>query len=232
LYTDIRKEWNPSYHCIAQTKNETEYIKFTNDFNVKANSSSLQNAFGTVNSPKGLKKGTIIFAASSKNKTTVSDTAIMFVYGSYEYRLITRYKNYFTIENSQNKTKHKYSDGGSAGTGRTKADNFRKISLTALMKKTSFAAGRSLGQRSKSAKKQAASRANGMKVAVRYKAEITDSKWITEYEFNSGTDCFNFFDSNTGNYKIFNNDMAFRRALKNGKYEYSIDGMKIVITRI
>jgi hypothetical protein len=239
LYADVRKEWNTSYHCIAKTGDITDYIRFSNDLKIATRNSPLQNTFGTVNSPKGLKKGTLIFSALSKNKTTVSDIAILFVYGGYQYQVITRYKNYFTTENSLgDKVKHKYSDGGLAGgsarTGMTKVENFRKISLTALMKKVSFADGRKLGQRSTSEKKQAAARANGMKTAIRYKAEITDSEWITEYEFDSGKKCFEFFDSNNGDYKIFNNYMAFKRAMdkNNGKYEYSANGTNIVISQI
>jgi len=232
FYTDVKKEWTSSYHCIVKKNKTTKYIRFSNDFNIKTRSSPLQNAFGTVNSPKGLNKGTLILSAHSQNKTTVSDAAILFIYGDYRYRIITRYNNYFTIENSLgDKIKRKYSDGGSTGTGRTNVENFKKISLTALMKKATFADGRKLGQRSKSPKKQNAARANGLKVAIPYMAEIADSEWITEYEFASRKKCFDFFNNKNGTYKIFNNYMALTRALKNGKYEHSQNGMKIIIIK-
>jgi len=254
LFTDVWKEWKSSYHCIVKKNKKIQYIKFSNDLKKKRKnkkcpvencymcndiytcnlhngisfSSPLQNAYRTVNNPKRLKEGTLIFSSYSKNRSTVSNIAILFVYGDYKKRIITRHKNYFTIENSLgDKTKYKYSDGGSTGTGRTKAENFRKISLTALMKKASFGEGRKLGQRSKSVKKQAAARANGMKVAICYKAKISNVKeWKI---FKSRKECFDFFDVKKGTYKLFNNYMALKRATDKGKYEISIDGIKIVI---
>ena len=248
LYTDVRKEWsqNPNYHCVVKSGKSTKYILFTNtlkikknylDENIKEYSAALQNIYGTVQDDQTIKKDTIIFAGKSINKDTVENIAITFVYGDEFYRkqIIIRYDNYFTIVNSLgDKIKKKYSDGGKNKTGMTKMENFRKISLTALMENISFDEGRKLGQRSKSPKKQAAARANGSKNAIRYKTEITDNKLITEYEFKSGSDCFEYFSRDNGEHKIFNNDMAFRRAMKNnnGKYEYTINGIKIVITQI
>jgi hypothetical protein len=118
---------------------------------------------------------------------------------------------------------------------RSKIENFRRISLVAQMKHDTFAAGRKLGQKSKSAKKQAAARANGKKaiakIGKRYRAEIDYAEGYRDIEFDTGVDCFKYFSGAHGNDKIFRNYSEFSRKLAqgNGEYHYRSGKMKVSI---
>jgi len=240
LYTDVRKEWNQSYHCVADG---TNYIRFTKQ-RKNDTDSPLKDIYEEMKYPVNIKEGTIIFAVYvNKKKNTIADYAKMFVYGDSKGWLIIRFKDYFTIEddepeyidakeNSLKKIKKmEYSADGE------KINNFRKTSLVKLMGEKSFEEGRKLGQRTITQSRRNASKINGMKVAVRHKAVITDNSITNEYEFKSSTECFNFFNSKDGQYRIFNNLMALRRAVdQNATFDIldSADNVtgKIIISRM
>jgi hypothetical protein len=248
LYGDVQKEWTKEYHAIATLKNhqsERRYIRFTNDYNPETRSSSLQ-VQSSANTDL-FPKNTLIFASCqnyANKKQEVENSAIMFFYGlPDEYTLIKKYDTFFTTQEfngavSEDEIQHQYSDGGPMGfqiykTGykRTAAENFKKYSLVGLMKHSAFKAGRILGQHSKTPKKQAAARANGKKVAIRYKAEIEFADGFKVVEFDSGVECFKYFSGVNGHDKVFNNLMAFSRAMAKakGEYHYSTGKMSIVI---
>ena len=249
LYKDVTAEWTKEYHAIADTYPNQyphkKYIRFTGDYNEETHSSSLQ--FRSAANTQLFPDDTLIFAAYLDYKTRkVSDTAIMFFYNKPdEYTLITKKDNHFTTQEfnglaSENEVIRQYGNGGGSGfiigfganaTEKSKAERFKEISLVSLMKNKAFAAGRALGQRSTSAKKKAAVIANGRRTAKRYKAEIDWAGGYKEMEFDSGVDCFKYFSGANGGDKIFNNLMAFSRAMakSNGKFEYHTDKMNVVI---